>query len=1118
MAGPHRIVRCAALAALLFLPRAARAAEAMEDPGCGVIPLVAREGALAYALPHSFLRPGSDSLWTRAGPLRRGRDYDLDALRGQVRLTAAPIPGDTLWVSACWLLHPPPLGLRLMSYRPRALAAADSAAPEAAPPPLRPGLSRDPTAAPAGASLSVTGNKTLAVEFGSAQDAFLRQSLDLALSGTLAPGVQLTGVLSDRNTPLTESGSTQDLQSLDRVLIELKTPQGSAALGDVTLTLPEGEFGRLERRLQGVRAEWGGAGFQGTAAAASAQGEYNRMQFLGVEGRQGPYTLTDRDGANAVSVVAGSEIVTVDGARMTRGEGADYSIDYERAQITFSNRRPISSASRITVEYQFAVNRFRRNLAAIDGRWQGGTAHAFTRVLSEGDDRGRPLDLTLDAADRLALQFAGDSASRALSPGVTPGGGDYDTVRTAQGALAYAYAGADSGAFAVRFARIGPGRGDYADSASVSGRTAYRYAGAGHGDYVVGRALPLPETHQLWVVGGGARLGAVSVEAEGAVSRRDLNAFSTLDDGDNLGQAGRASVALEGALPRGLGQGGLALLARGVGRRFAAFSRLDRPFAQEDWGLPVAADLEHQQRFEVTGHWKPEFGGELRASLARLGLPGGFESLRRAFEWAREGKVALRGSFERADAKDPARRFRDGGRERARGELRLRLPWLEPALRAESDERRTPGDSAQAGERVREGALELASAPRFAWHARSGFTLRRSAALGAAGFADRDEARTWNLGFESPAGKAWTGAVALQRRDFDPVAGGTRSRSDLASVRLKADDAKRNWNGSLDLEVTSEGESRRTRTLVFAGSGLGQYDALGNFVGRGDYVLGEGVADGLDRVARAALSARIGWQFGPSDAWRGSRLEFAFEGDARRRGELRASDAVISPGAALTDGALARAAVLQRLECELAPASHAGAVRLFAERRVSADRGYDNYAQTVDQRALEARWRARPATTVTAELASRLKRQEAAQSLLGGAGYARVLIESGGSGQIVVTPDARLRAAGTVDASWVRPEGQPEYTRTLKLGPDLGLAVGPRGRIELGARRSFVQGPPVATLLPVLDALAPARWEGTSRFDYRVRESTTVALSLALRDAPRGGTITTGRAELRAFF
>jgi hypothetical protein len=129
----------------------------------------------------------------------------------------------------------------MQRYRPaRPPGAFDSAAvpPRESPAPgAHPVTARSPLVAPAGASLAVNGNKTLAVDFGSSQDAFLRQSLDLAVSGTLSPGVQLTGVLSDRNLPLTSAGSTQDLQALDRVMIELTAPRGSAALGDVSLSL-----------------------------------------------------------------------------------------------------------------------------------------------------------------------------------------------------------------------------------------------------------------------------------------------------------------------------------------------------------------------------------------------------------------------------------------------------------------------------------------------------------------------------------------------------------------------------------------------------------------------------------------------------------------------------------------------------------------------------------------------------------------------------------------------------------------------------------------------------------------------------------------------------------------
>src|SRR5262249_50756957 len=154
-------------------------------------------------------------------------------------------------------------------------------------------------------------------------------------------------------------------------------------------------------------------------------GEFNTLQFVGVEGRQGPYELTDRSGAVGVGVVAGSEVVTLDGVRMTRGESADYSVDYDRGRITFTNRRPITPASRITIDHQFSINRFRRNLAAAGASWEHGLLHASTTFVTESDDRGRPLGAAFDTGDRLALAVAGDSASLAIGEGVSAGPGDY---------------------------------------------------------------------------------------------------------------------------------------------------------------------------------------------------------------------------------------------------------------------------------------------------------------------------------------------------------------------------------------------------------------------------------------------------------------------------------------------------------------------------------------------------------------------------------------------------------------------------------------------------------------------------------------------------------------------
>ncbi len=1102
------------------------------DPACGVTLYVQQEGTVAYRLPQPFLRPGSDSVWTRLAPWRRGSDYALDETRGELRLLRQPVPGDTLWVRACRLLVAPPLEFRLYSWSPTAAAAPDSTGPgrTPAPPATRPATARSPAVAAAGTDLTLTGNKTIAVDFGSAQDAFLRQSLDLAVSGTLAPGIELTGALSDRNTPLGVVGATQDLQSLDRVLIELKAPQGSAALGDVTLDLRRGEFSRLERRLQGVRGEWGGNGFTGVVAAASAQGERHTLQFFGVEGRQGPYPLTDRGGSPLISVVAASEVVTVDGMRLTRGESADYFMDYERGRLTFTNRRPVNSASRITVDYQFSVNRYRRNLAAGGGSWERGRLRAFTTFVTEGDDRGRPLGVTLDATDRFALAAAGDSVALAIGEGVSAGVGDYDFIPAGAVPAHYQFVGVDSGDFAVRFARVGPGLGAYVDSAAVASRTVYAFVGQGNGEFRIGRPLPLADTHQLWSLAGGVGGGPFMVDVEGAVSRHDLNTFSSLDDADNVGGAGRARMALEGRLPgRFGGAGGLELLARAVGRRFDPFSRLERPFAQEDWGLPIGSDLERQSRYELSGFLKPRSGGELRASVGHLATPDRFRSLRGTAHWSREGTVTTRAGWERADGREAGRRFPGGGRDRRTAELQLRLPWLEPLVRGEWDERRSPSDSGRVGVRTREVGTELRTPRALTWRGVLGVAIRREAKDGPGGFVNQNQARTFRGALETQASGAWGASLAWQRRLLDPRADPRRARSDLASGRVRGGDPRRGWSALANLEVTSEGESRRVRRLVFVGAGNGPYDALGNPVVNGDHDLRIEIGAELDPVARAATSARASWQFGASDAWRGSRVELSFESEARRRGELRLMDAVLNPWLVLHDPELSRGAVTQRIESELAPGARAGALRLRLERRVSGDRSFSNFAQTTDARLATLRWRTRPSPAFSTEVEGRWKRDEAGQALLAGATYRRTLRETGAIAQLIYARDARLRVVAHLDAGWTRPvdanaDDRTAATRTVRVGPDLGLALGPRGHLDVTARRAFVAGPPALSLLPSIDPAGAPRWEATARADYRLHESTTFSTSFSVRDRrgqvlpPARATELIGRAELRAFF
>lgn len=702
-----RMVRLGAIAAVALVIAAADATAGegalVRRGGFRTLELLGAEAREGVALPDVFVVEGTDTVLVDGSRLCGGADYVIDHDRSLLSFLTALGDSAEVVVSYRFL----PLALESRVYRHAVLDTLAARYPVAGG-----GAelvdTRAPSAESPASGLRVAGAKTFGITVGSDRDPSLEQSLRLNMSGRLTRDVAVRAYLSDQNTPLVPEGDTEELRALDRVLVEIEGDGVSATMGDYELAVEGGSLGAFRRDLTGamVSAQVGPADI--VLAGARSSGEFHTHTFRGIDGLQGPYRLVDRSGSPGVQVVAGTERVWLDGERLTRGRDNHYVIDYALGEIEFTERVPLSSDREITVDYEYALSDYERDIYG--GRASAATADGRASVgvsfLREADDRDASASTVLTDDVIAVLAAAGDRQELAHDDGVdSVGFGNGDYVFVAAGV--YEYAGADSGDYELSFERYD--EGDYAYDFEVGH---YVYAGPGEGDYRLGRSLPLPSESNL--VAADARLetsggGFVSIEA--AVSSRDANTFSSLDDDDNLGNAEVVSAGLPSLEFGALGGGGLGVgvRARRVGGSFEGVGRYRDVRYTEKWELSGLELPGEELMVEGSARASLDGGGRLELSHGYLARGEVLESRKTelAFEttpWqgARAWAEARRVDVDHESAGRRERLLYVAGAEQLLGVVR-------PGLLYRRDSRETAPSE---GERYDEYAASMSSAGR----------------------------------------------------------------------------------------------------------------------------------------------------------------------------------------------------------------------------------------------------------------------------------------------------------------------------------------------------------------------------------------------------------------------
>ncbi|WP_345058326.1 hypothetical protein [Hymenobacter glaciei] len=402
-------------------------------------------------------------------------------------------------------------------------------------------------------------------------------------------------------------------------------------------------------------------------AGGVAKGKFASLDVPPIENVQGPYRLNGPNGEQFIIVLANSEKVYLDGRLQTRGFDADYTIDYNLAEVTFTPRHLITRNSRIKIDFEYSDLNYSRSLVAASHYQQLGRLSVHGNFYQEADNPNNALNLNLNDTTVLKkLRRAGNVAVAEVAGGDSVGYSRTQVLyrrdpTTGQFSRAV---GADTlrGVYSVRFTDVGQG-GDYNLSTDPADQTSngrvYRFVGTGQGRYLPVRRIPTPLLKQLATVGISLQVdSSTTVFVDAARSRLDRNRFSPVSDQDGAFRVGY--VVQDRRLPEALAAGVL----RGyrlrstmdyeyTGKRFAPIDRYRDIEFDRNWSnvsntanVGAAAVAREDNIFNFSLGASRDVNNSVNYRLSRRFRPGEVNGVQHWLDAAQQvGNLQMRGSL-----------------------------------------------------------------------------------------------------------------------------------------------------------------------------------------------------------------------------------------------------------------------------------------------------------------------------------------------------------------------------------------------------------------------------------------------------------------------------------------
>jgi len=1084
-------------------------------------------------LPDSNIFVGSERVYV-GGKLLSRSSYFLDCGKGEIFLSDSLIAGTEIRVEYRFLpfylresycLRLPDPATRSGERRADSLAASRGGT----------ALGKTETSAEGEKSpssgLRLRGTKTLSLEVGSNRDATLKQSLDMNVTGEISKGLNLIAVLTDRDLPIQPEGRTEALNQLDEIRVELQSQSFKASLGDCNFTLDGASLVNVSRKLEGAQARGTAKGIDVLLAGSTLKGKWVTRDFVGVEGRQGAYQLTTDAGAPCV-VIAGTERVWLDGVKLRRGESADYWIDYGSGKLYFTNRRPITGSTKISVEYEYATGDYQKNFyaAGVGANLKGQSGRVEFLIVSEADQKGPEAGALSDEEKRM-LEDLGDAPARGTVEGavfVGVGKGDYELASdVSTGATFFKFVSEGGGSYHVSFVNVGSNKGAYFAAVDTIGEVYYAYAGPGRAEYNPGRSLVAPSSRKVEDLRATISAKGFDFVGEFALSQNDLNTLSSTGDDDNFGKAGTVSLRSK---PRGISLGNLSLGRlsfegnfRSIDDKFHTFGSVNTPFEYENWALTDSSLSKHgEKRLEAKTNYSPWQSLTFSMQHGELLSSSGLDANRNVYSFEQTGRLSVSGRIERA-ASETGTPSRLTSNRTVKSLVTRFSGWsVVPSLSYYSEDRENDNATGLV-------AKEVGGGLSSAWRAPLSLRIEekyRVEYLGTrANHARSYDAITHSLGLDVNRWRSLSASCEYSVRDLNGYNGVESRRTELGKLFVSQNTASGRLTYEINHLVTTLNSQSSTKNIIYVGQDKGRYDSTGTFRGRGDYEVEIVDLDSSKLSADATTSATFALK--PfKGIGRDTPLKAVFESLSsssffRSSGTLRGAPGpfalLMSPMYTESPDAI-RSSGLIREELELASAAKRVVLRYRYELSRNLSRQYENVLEKSREMKQGLRVRTDPGRGFTVEL-EQLWRERGRDVLLqGGSSMAGKTVGTETTLDLRYLPLRAVEFGVFGVLSGLRDTDTGSSVRVSRFSPSATYGAGGSTRARLMLTLSSYSGDIGVLAVGSAGAfVSPNRVEILFSLDHAAGQHLTLSTNVSSRKSTESF-VTDGRVEMRAHF